>query len=144
MKTSHLALAVLLAACGTAAGGTSWQRPPADAGDWFDGSNWSAGVPHSGAPAYINNGGAAVIGSGTGEAERLFFGYSFGSAGGSISVPVSAAPEYRLRLTSAAAISRRPNTQMRWLATAETSVLPAASAELKSSVARLMRACFVW
>ena len=41
-------------------GQTNWSVP---SGNWFDGMNWSGGVPTSSTSAQINNGGTATIGS---------------------------------------------------------------------------------
>lgn len=40
---------------------TYWQHDPAEPGEWFDATNWSAGLPGPGTWTYIDNGGTAVI-----------------------------------------------------------------------------------
>ena len=60
---------------------TCWQHDPATPGDWFEGANWTAGVPDGDDYADINSGGAAGIASGDAEALELNLGYSAGDLG---------------------------------------------------------------
>jgi T5SS/PEP-CTERM-associated repeat protein len=50
-------------------------------GDWFNPSNWSAGVPNASTIAQINNGGTAEITSGIAAASRVELGIAAGDVG---------------------------------------------------------------
>lgn len=50
-------------------------------GDWFNSSNWSAGVPNSSTIAQINNSGTAQISSGTAAASQVELGIAVGDVG---------------------------------------------------------------
>ena len=57
-----LVLGMLLTFAATAAAGdTYWQHDPATPGDWFDPTNWNAGVPTASDGAFVDNGGTAEI-----------------------------------------------------------------------------------
>ncbi len=70
-----LAFIVLLTAATSApAGDTWWQHDPATPGDWFAPANWNNGLPGSFDYAYIDNGGTAMITSGTARAGYVLLG----------------------------------------------------------------------
>lgn len=48
---------------------SNWTNP--GTGDWYTPGNWSAGVPGAGVDAVIENGGTAVLSSGSGAAHHL-------------------------------------------------------------------------
>jgi hypothetical protein len=57
---------------------TYWQHDMATSGDWFESLNWTAGLPAYKLDyyAYIDNGGTAVIQSGTASQHHLYVGYN--------------------------------------------------------------------
>jgi len=63
-----------LAAQNAQAGSTHWILDPPTVGDWFDLANWDSGVPTSATWAFIDNGGTAMIGSGTARTLETYVG----------------------------------------------------------------------
>jgi hypothetical protein len=60
------------------AASTTWQLAAPATGNWFDATNWSAGVPTStfGETEYIDNGGSAQVSSGTANWDYLQIGFN--------------------------------------------------------------------
>jgi len=79
VRSARIVLAVLALSAGSAsvdAGSdyTYWQGDPCVPGDWHDAAHWTLGVPTSGNGAVIENGGTALIDSGTAVAQRTGIG----------------------------------------------------------------------
>jgi hypothetical protein len=91
-RSARILLALLALSAGAASveagsGYTYWQAEPSIAGDWFDAANWTLGVPTAGNVAVIENGGTAVIDSGTAVAQRTDIGgraLADGGVGGAV------------------------------------------------------------
>ena len=67
-------VSVMATAATARAGDTSWKLSPPATGDWYEPTNWDAGVPGDWDDAYVDNGGTAVISSGTCRSQ-LYAGY---------------------------------------------------------------------
>lgn len=82
MNTKH-SRALIWIACtylllfATPSYGTWWTHDPNEIGDWYDPSNWSAGLPSH--VAYINNGGTAHISGSTTSVSTAYVGYDSSS-----------------------------------------------------------------
>ena len=81
-KTTALILALSLIAPAIGLAQTVWTD---GTGDWFVGTNWSAGVPNSSTQAQINNGGTAQITSGA-AAASILLGWNDVSELGNLSI----------------------------------------------------------
>ncbi|MFB3893323.1 MAG: beta strand repeat-containing protein, partial [Phycisphaerae bacterium] len=55
---------------------TYWQADPSTPASWLDPANWTAGVPFAGQDACLDNGGTALISSGTAAAQYLYTGFA--------------------------------------------------------------------
>ncbi len=60
---------------------TYWQHEPATPGGWSVPDNWTAGLPTSGVDAWIDNGGTAIISSGSAASQNLYLGGDWGTTG---------------------------------------------------------------
>src|SRR5581483_7390450 len=78
-----LLLLVSFGAPVVAVGQTIWTD---GTGDWFVGTNWSAGVPSSSTQAKINNGGTAQISVAGATADSLLLGYDTTKDSGTVTV----------------------------------------------------------
>jgi hypothetical protein len=68
---------VLLSAAAYGIDKTYWQGAPGVPGDWFDGTNWTAGVPTENCWSYIDNGGIAAFPAGHSlDTGTIYLGYS--------------------------------------------------------------------
>src|SRR5262245_60990644 len=72
-KTAALILALLLIVPAIGVAQTVWTN---GTGDWFVGTNWSAGVPDSSTQGQINNGGAAQITTSGAAAASILLGWN--------------------------------------------------------------------
>ena len=66
-------------AAGVRAETYNWQN--AGSGAWQDGDNWDKGIPATSGSAYINNGGTAILDSGSVTLRNFYMGYAAGDAG---------------------------------------------------------------
>src|SRR5262245_59967488 len=82
-KTAALILALLLIVPAIGVAQTVWTN---GTGDWFVGTNWSAGVPDSSTQGQINNGGAAQITTSGAAAASILLGWNDVSEFGNLSM----------------------------------------------------------
>ena len=76
-STGLLGMLFLAGSCLPVLGGeTYWQHGPGVPGDWFDGNNWTGGIPGDEDTAYVDNGGTAALSYGLAEAELLYVGHA--------------------------------------------------------------------
>jgi T5SS/PEP-CTERM-associated repeat protein len=82
-KTAGLILALSLIVPAVGVAQTIWTD---GTGDWFVGTNWSAGVPNSSTQAQINNNGTAQITTNGGAAASILLGWNNVSELGNLSI----------------------------------------------------------